>query len=161
MSIPATPPELRRHPGHGARRGPRPARWTLTTPKDRRTPMALPWPHSTPTLPRPVPSVPRPAPTPPSERTERLDRIDGTDRSSARTGLADRAVALARRHPRLAQLGVLATNPLTALVVMLVGLALLFVLPLVGLPFVAVVVLPAVVYHLRPERRTALRRPLR
>jgi hypothetical protein len=105
--------------------------------------------------------VPRPAPTPPSERTERLDRIDGTDRSSARTGLADRAVALARRHPRLAQLGVLATNPLTALVVMLVGLALLFVLPLVGLPFVAVVVLPAVVYHLRPERRTALRRPLR
>jgi hypothetical protein len=41
---------------------------------------------------------------------------------------------------------------------MLLGLALLFVLPLVGLPFVAVVVLPAVIYHLRAERRTALRR---
>ncbi|MHC1560953.1 hypothetical protein ACR9E3_18495 [Actinomycetospora sp. C-140] len=103
--------------------------------------MALPWPHSTPTLPRPVPAASRP-----------------TARAGV-TGLADRAGTAARRSPRLARLGAFATNPLTALVVMLVGLALLFVLPLVGLPFVAVVVLPAVIYHLRPEHRTALRRP--
>jgi hypothetical protein len=102
--------------------------------------MALPWPHSTPTLPRPVSAVPRTAPT-----------------DSA--GLAERVTAAARRNPALVRLGALAANPLTALVVMLIGLALLFVLPLVGLPFVAVVVLPAVIFHLRPERRTALRRP--
>jgi hypothetical protein len=103
--------------------------------------MALPWPHSTPTLPRPVPAP-------------------AAARTTGRTGAINRLGAAARRSPRLAALGAFATNPLTALVVMLVGLALLFVLPLVGLPFVAVVVLPAVVYHLRPERRTALRRPL-
>ncbi|MFC5140986.1 hypothetical protein ACFPK1_22310 [Actinomycetospora rhizophila] len=100
--------------------------------------MALPWPNTAPTLPRPVPAAPRPTPA----------------------GVAGRVGTAARRHPSLVRLGEIATNPLTALVVMLVGLALLFVLPLVGLPFVAVVVLPAVVYHLRPERRTALRRPL-
>ncbi|MEJ2889091.1 hypothetical protein [Actinomycetospora aeridis] len=100
--------------------------------------MALPWPNTAPTLPRPVPAATRPAPT----------------------GLVDRVGTAARRSPRLVRLGALATNPLTALIVMLLGLALLFVLPLVGLPFVAVVVLPAVIYHLRPERRTALRRPL-
>jgi hypothetical protein len=82
---------------------------------------------------------------------------DTTDRTSVVGRLSDAA----RRSPRVAALTAFATNPLTALVVMLLGLALLFVLPLVGLPFVAVVVLPAVVYHLRPERRTALRRPLR
>jgi hypothetical protein len=102
--------------------------------------MALPWPHSTPTLPRPVPAVPRTAP-------------------ADSTGLAERVTAAARRNPAVLRLGALAANPLTALVVMLIGLALLFVLPLVGLPFVAVVVLPAVIFHLRPERRTALRRP--
>jgi hypothetical protein len=103
--------------------------------------MALPWPNTAPTLPRPVPAATRPAP-------------------AGSAGLVDRVGTAARRSPRLARLGALATHPLTALVVMLLGLALLFVLPLVGLPFVAVVVLPAVIYHLRPERRTALRRPL-
>ena len=108
--------------------------------------MALPWPHSTPTLTRPVSAVPHPA----------------AARSSApATGLVERITTTARRHPALVRLGEIATHPLTALVVMLIGLALLFVLPLVGLPFVAVVVLPAVIFHLRPERRTALRRPLR
>jgi hypothetical protein len=105
--------------------------------------MALPWPHSTPTLPRPVSAVPRTAPARPADAA----------------GFAERLTTAARRQPALVRLGTLATNPLTALVVMLVGLALLFVLPLVGLPFVAVVVLPAVIFHLRPERRTALRRP--
>ncbi|HSK58199.1 MAG TPA: hypothetical protein VK935_04020 [Actinomycetospora sp.] len=103
--------------------------------------MALPWPHSTPTLPRPVPAVPRTSP------------------AADAAGLAERVTAAARRHPALVRLGALAANPLTALVVMLIGLALLFVLPLVGLPFVAAVVLPTVIFHLRPERRTALRRP--
>jgi hypothetical protein len=107
--------------------------------------MALPWPHSTPTLPRPVPAVSAPAPARPAD-------------TAGRAGLVERTRAAARRSPRVAALGALAVNPLTALVVMLVGLALLFVLPLVGLPFVAVVVLPAVIFHLRPERRTALRR---
>ena len=102
--------------------------------------MALPWPHSTPTLPRPVSAVPRTAP-------------------ADSTGLAERVTAAARRNRAVVHLGTIAANPLTALVVMLIGLALLFVLPLVGLPFVAVVVLPAVIFHLRPERRTALRRP--
>lgn len=100
--------------------------------------MALPWPNTAPTLPRPVPAAPRPTPT----------------------GVVGRVGSAARQHPRLVRLGAIATNPLTALIVMLLGLALLFVMPMVGLPFVAVVVLPAVVYHLRPERRTALRRPL-
>lgn len=100
--------------------------------------MALPWPNTAPTLPRPVPAAPRPTPA----------------------GLAGRVGTAARRNPRLARLGAIATNPLTALIVMLAGLAMLFLVPLVGLPFVAVVVLPAVVFHLRPERRTALRRPL-
>ncbi|HWN28325.1 MAG TPA: hypothetical protein VNP37_15265 [Actinomycetospora sp.] len=102
--------------------------------------MALPWPHSTPTLPRPVSAVPRTA-------------------AADSAALAERVIAAARRSPAVVRLGTIAANPLTALVVMLIGLALLFVLPLVGLPFVAVVVLPAVIFHLRPERRTALRRP--
>ena len=108
--------------------------------------MALPWPHSTPTLPRPVPAVPRPAP---AGRTANL------------TGVVQGAGAAARRHPALVRLGALATNPVTALVVMLLGLALLFVMPMVGLPFVALVVLPAVIYHLQSERRTTLVRPRR
>ena len=103
--------------------------------------MALPWPHSTPTLPRPVSAAPR------------------TARPAVAAGVAERATTAARSHPAFVRLGAIATSPLTALVVMLIGLALLFVLPLVGLPFVAVVVLPAVIFHLRPERRTALRRP--
>lgn len=106
--------------------------------------MALPWPHSTPTLPRPVPAVPAPA-----------------GRTASLTGVAERAGTAARRHPALVRLGALAASPVTALVVMLVGLALLFVLPMVGLPFVALVVLPAVVYHLQSERRSNLRRPRR
>lgn len=112
--------------------------------------MALPWPHNTPTLPRPVPSVSSPAPARPAGRASGVAGL---------TDLAARLGTAARRNPRLAPFGTVAANPLTALVVMLVGLALLFVLPLVGLPFVAIVVLPAVIYHLRPERRTALRRP--
>ncbi|HEY2221663.1 hypothetical protein [Actinomycetospora sp.] len=51
----------------------------------------------------------------------------------------------------------LATSPVTALVVMALGLLGLFVLPMVGLPFVALVVLPVVVYQLRAEQRRALR----
>lgn len=94
--------------------------------------MALPWPHGTPTLPRSVGAV---TPVATASRT-----------------------ATATRPPLVARAVALVTAPTTALVVMLVGLALLFVLPLVGLPFVALVVLPAVVYHLRAERRTALRR---
>ncbi len=95
--------------------------------------MALPWPHGTPTLPRPVRAV---APT--------------------ATSTADRTTAT--RSALVARVEAVATAPMTALVVMLVGLALLFVLPPVGLPFVALVVLPAVIYQLRAERRTALRR---
>jgi hypothetical protein len=108
--------------------------------------MALPWPHSTPTLPRPVPAAPHPAPA---------------GRTASLAGVVDRVGTAARRHPALVRLGALATSPVTALVVMLVGLALLFVLPMVGLPFVALVVLPTVVYHLQSERRTNLRRPRR
>lgn len=104
--------------------------------------MALPWPNSAPTLPRPVPAAPGPA----------------SSRPAGVAGLVSRTADAARRNPRLVQLHDLAVSPVTALVVMLVGLALLFVLPLVGLPFVAVVVLPAVIYHLQPEHRTALRR---
>jgi hypothetical protein len=112
--------------------------------------MALPWPHTTPTLPRSVAASPRPETVPAPTHTSR--------RAAA---LAARLVAATRCHPLLVRLGAVATAPLTALIVMLLGLALLFVLPLVGLPFVAVVVLPAVVYHLGAERRTALRRPRR
>ena len=63
--------------------------------------------------------------------------------------------------PATARLRAVATSPTTALVVMLLGLTLLFVLPVVGLPFVALVVLRAVVYHLRAEGRSRLRRPAR
>jgi hypothetical protein len=51
----------------------------------------------------------------------------------------------------------LATSPVTALVVMLLGLVGLFALPMVGLPFVALVVLPVVIYQLRAEQRRHLR----
>jgi hypothetical protein len=51
----------------------------------------------------------------------------------------------------------LATSPKTALVVMALGLLGLFVVPMVGLPFVALVVLPVVVYQLRAEQRRTLR----
>ena len=50
-----------------------------------------------------------------------------------------------------------ATSPVTALVVMALGLLGLFVVPMVGLPFVALVVLPVVVYQLRAEQRRTLR----
>lgn len=51
----------------------------------------------------------------------------------------------------------LATSPVTALVVMVLGLLGLFVLPMAGLLFVAVVVLPVVIYQLRAEQRRTLR----
>ncbi len=92
--------------------------------------MAMPWPISAPTLPRPIPGTVRSAP---SERT-------------ADAGSASRGVV----H--------VLTSPVSALVAMLLGLALLFVLPLVGLPFVALVVFPVTVYHLRLDRRARYRR---
>ena len=98
--------------------------------------MALPWPHSAPTLPRPVPAL-------------------------TRARLVENAGEMVRTRPVLARLAALATSPVTALIVMLAGLALLFVAPLIGLPFVALVVLPAVIYHLRAERRGDLLRSSR
>lgn len=92
--------------------------------------MALPWPSGTPLLARST-SV---APSPPA-----ADRTRDTAGRVA-TGLVTKV--------RDAVL-----SPTAALVLMLLGLALLFVLPLVGLPYLAVVVLPAVIYHLRAERR--------
>lgn len=102
--------------------------------------MAMPWPNSAPTLPRSVPAV-----------------SSADARTTSGTAARLRAAAVSSRLVTRAI--ALAAAPVTALLVMFVGLALLFVLPPVGLPFVAVVVLPAVVYHLRAERRTALRRP--
>ncbi|MDL5156796.1 hypothetical protein [Actinomycetospora termitidis] len=93
--------------------------------------MALPFPHSTPTL-------PRIAAVAPAQR-------DGAGRAL----------------PDLAQLRAVVTSPVTALVVMVLGLLGLFALPMVGLPFVALVVLPVVVYQLRAEQRQNLRRPRR
>ncbi|NMO90493.1 hypothetical protein [Actinomycetospora sp. TBRC 11914] len=92
--------------------------------------MALPWPHNTPTLPR--------------------------------VGLpdlrADQPTTAARPTPEwLVRARDVATSPVTALVVMLLGLIGLFVLPMVGLPFVALVVLPIVIYQLRAEQRRNLR----
>jgi hypothetical protein len=92
--------------------------------------MALPWPHNTPTLPR--------------------------------VGLADLRAdhPTATTHPApawLVRARKVATSPVTALVVMLLGLLGLFVLPMVGLPFVALVVLPTVIYQLRAEQRHQLR----
>ncbi|HEY2195442.1 MAG TPA: hypothetical protein VGH76_24510 [Actinomycetospora sp.] len=91
--------------------------------------MALPWPHNTPTLPR--------------------------------VGLPDLRAdqsATARPTPEwLLRAREVATSPVTALVVMLLGLVGLFVLPMVGLPFVALVVLPIVIYQLRAEQRRNLR----
>lgn len=85
--------------------------------------MAVSWPFAT-TLPRPHPS-------------------DAASTRTADGALGDTAVRVRE----------VALSPVTALVAMFVGLALLFVLPMVGLPFVALVVLPATVYHLRTERR--------
>jgi hypothetical protein len=72
---------------------------------------------------------------------------------------ADRlATSTARQTPEaLVRARHLATSPVTALVVMALGLLGLFVLPMVGLPFVALVVLPVVVYQLRAEQRRTLR----
>lgn len=72
---------------------------------------------------------------------------------------ADRlATSTARPTPEtLVRARHLATSPVTALVVMALGLLGLFVLPMVGLPFVALVVLPVVVYQLRAEQRRTLR----
>ena len=93
-------------------------------------PMALP--YNTPTLPRVgLPDL-------------RADRL-----SSSTTARPTPAALVRARH--------LATSPVTALVVMALGLIGLFVLPMVGLPFVALVVLPVVVYQLRTEQRRHLR----
>ena len=89
--------------------------------------MALPWPHGLPTI--PVPTV-RTGPATPAARRSRLD---------------------------LERVRAIALSPIITLVAMLLGLALLFVVPLVGLPFVALVVLPGVVFQLRAERRPYLR----
>lgn len=89
--------------------------------------MALPWPHDTPTL--TIPAV-RPTPRLARERTSR---------------------------PDLARWRDLVLSPTAALVAMILGLVLLFAVPMVGLPFVALVVLPAVVFHLRAENRQHLR----
>ena len=97
--------------------------------------MAMPWPHGTPTLPRSAPAL--------SASEVRPDRTDADRRELSQVLEPVRAIA---------------ASPVTALVAMLVGLALLFVLPLIGLPFVAVVVLPAVVYQLQAERRARFRR---
>ena len=85
--------------------------------------MAVSWPFAT-TMPRPHTS----------------------DAASTRT--TDRALG-----DTVARVREVVLSPVTALVAMFVGLALLFVLPLVGLPFVALVVLPATVYHLQTDRR--------
>ncbi|MCD2190700.1 hypothetical protein [Actinomycetospora soli] len=61
----------------------------------------------------------------------------------------------------LDRLRAVATSPVTALVVMVLGLAGLFVVPMIGLPFVALVVLPVVVHQLRAEQRANLRRARR
>lgn len=92
--------------------------------------MALPWPSGMPLLSRPA--------------TTATTDGDGDPVAGLRH--------LARRTREVA------LNPTTALVAMLLGLVLLFALPLVGLPFLAVVVLPAVIYHLRAERRPRLAR---
>ncbi|MDT7745062.1 MAG: hypothetical protein QOE59_4140 [Actinomycetota bacterium] len=98
--------------------------------KDPALPMALPWPHNTPTLPR----------------------VALTDLR------ADHPATTARTTPEwLVRAREIATSPVTALVVMLLGLLGLFVLPMVGLPFVALVVLPIVIYQLRAEQRHQLR----
>jgi hypothetical protein len=92
--------------------------------------MALPWPHNTPTLPR----------------------VALTDLR------ADHPATTARPVPEwLVRAREVLASPVTALVVMLLGLLGLFVLPMVGLPFVALVVLPTVIYQLRAEQRHQLR----
>lgn len=94
--------------------------------------MALPWPQNAPTLPRFAPVN-----TTAGTANTRASRID------------------------LARLRAVATSPVTALVVMVLGLAGLFVVPTIGLPFVALVVLPVVVHQLRAEQRVNLRRSRR
>lgn len=61
----------------------------------------------------------------------------------------------------LARLRDVATSPVTALVVMVLGLVGLFAVPMIGLPFVALVVLPVVVHQLRAEQRANLLRSRR
>lgn len=61
----------------------------------------------------------------------------------------------------LSRVRAVATSPVTALVVMVLGLVGLFAVPMVGLPFVALVVLPVVVHQLRAEQRANLRRTRR
>ena len=93
--------------------------------------MAVSWPLTPTVSPTPAPST--------------------ADRTSAARPLAEPAAQAAAR------LREIALSPVTGLVAMFLGLALLFGLPMVGLPFVAVVVLPAVIYHLQSERRPRYR----
>ncbi|MFC5062272.1 hypothetical protein [Actinomycetospora atypica] len=86
------------------------------------------------------------------QNTPTLPRIALSERSSWASTTVPALVGRARE---------LATSPVTALVVMVLGLTGLFVLPMVGLPFVALVVLPVVVYQLRAEQRHQLRRARR
>ncbi|MCD2196542.1 hypothetical protein LQ327_24510 [Actinomycetospora endophytica] len=75
----------------------------------------------------------------------RADRLSATGTTARPTP----EVLVRARH--------IATSPVTALVVMALGLLGLFALPVVGLLFVAVVVLPVVIYQLRAEQRRTLR----
>lgn len=86
------------------------------------------------------------------QNTPTLPRIALSTRPSSASATAPALLERARE---------IATSPVTALVVMVLGLAALFVLPMVGLPFVALVVLPVVVYQLRAEQRHQLRRTRR
>ena len=97
--------------------------------------MALPWPSGTPLFARSPGSAPTAGPVASAPAAER----GATDAPGLPTQVHDVAV-----------------NPMTALVAMLLGLVLLFAVPLVGLPFLAVVVLPLVIYHLRAERQSQL-----
>ena len=99
--------------------------------------MALPWPSGMPLLPRQGATA------------------SSADASTSADAAAPGDAAAGLRH-LVARSRELAVNPTTALVAMLLGLALLFVMPLVGLPFLAVVVLPLVIFHLRVERRPRL-----
>lgn len=102
--------------------------------------MAASWPLT--------PSV-RSAPTP-----------TGSGRSSTvgalRASATEHVNAAVRTSPALARAVEIARSPVTALVVIVLGLVLLFAMPLLGLPFLALVVLPAVVHHLRAEHRPHL-----
>lgn len=98
--------------------------------KDSAPPMAQPWAHRLPTAARAL------AP----ESIRRAEEPHAATLPAWAEGLRARV-----------------TSPTTALVVMALGLAALFVVPLVGLVFVAAVVLPMVIFQLRAEQRQQYR----